>query len=227
MALDTGRVETVTFDSFSTLVDVDSTARAVPDRVDDPVAFAREWHARAADYGAVANQIDAYETYLELHRHALAYLLAERGIEATADEIAERTAVYHEMAPFDDVADGLARLADAGYRLGVVSNGDPAMLESLVAVTGVGDLLAATVSAHEIRRHKPAAELYEHAADRLGTPPARIAHVSNGQTDVMGAVDAGLQGIWLDRQDAPHDPFGPSPDATVDSIHELADRLGA
>jgi len=35
-------VEVVTFDSFSALVDVDSTATAVRDFVDDLVSFARE-----------------------------------------------------------------------------------------------------------------------------------------------------------------------------------------
>lgn len=225
MALDTDRVGTVTFDSFSTLVDVDSTATAVEGYVDDPVAFAREWHARAAYYGTVANEIDAYETYYRLHRDALAYLLAAEGVDVSGETLDEMTAVYHEMAPFGDVRDGMERLADAGYRLGIVSNGDPAMLDSLVDVAGIDDLLATTVSADEIRRHKPAVELYEHAADRLDVAPDGIVHVSNGQVDVMGAVHAGMQGVWLNRQGNPPDPFGPDPDLAVDSIEELVDRL--
>jgi len=225
MAFDPDRVETVTFDSFSTLVDVDSTAVAVEEYVDDPIAFAREWHARAADYGRVANQIDAYETYDDLHRDALEYLLAARGIHPPDDELDEMTAVYHDMAAFPDVRDGMARLADAGYGVGIVSNGDPAMLESMVETLGVGDLLDATVSAHEIRRHKPAAELYEHAADRLDAPVGAVAHASNGGFDVMGAVHAGMQGVRLDRQGNPPDPFGPDPDLVVESMDELVARL--
>jgi len=225
MALDTDRVETVTFDSFSTLVDVDSTATAVEGYVEDPVAFAREWHARAAGYGTVANQIDAYETYYRLHRDALEYLLAAEGVDVDDETLDEMTAVYHEMAPFDDVRAGMERLADAGYEVGIVSNGDPAMLDSLVEGAGIEELLAATVSADEIERHKPAAELYEHAADRLGVPPGAVAHVSNGQVDVMGAVHAGMAGVWLNRQDNPPEPFGPDPDLAVDSIDDLVDRL--
>lgn len=225
MALDAEPIETVTFDSFSTLVDVDSTAVAVEDLVDDPVGFARAWHARAAQYGVVANQIDAYETYFDLHVDALAYLLAVRGVSLPEEELEERTSIYHDMEPFGDVRDGMERLREAGYDIGVVSNGDPAMLESLLRVADVGDLVSATVSADEIERHKPSRELYEHAADRLGVDPTAVAHVSNGTTDVQGAMHAGMGGVWLDRQDAPPEPFGPDPDLVVESMDELVDRL--
>jgi len=225
MALDTDRIEAVTFDSFSTLVDVDSTATAVEEYVDEPVRFAREWHARAVTYGMVANYVDAYETYYDLHRDALEYLLAAEGVAVSDDELDEMTAVYHEMEPFGDVRDGLNDLGDAGYDVGIVSNGDPPMLDSLVGVADIEDALAATVSADEIERHKPAVDLYEHAADRLGADPRAVAHVSNGQFDVQGAMHAGMQGVWIDRQGAPLDPFGPDPDMVVESIDELAAAL--
>ena len=225
MAFDSDRVGTVTFDSFGTLVDVDSTAAAVEGYVDEPVAVAREWHSRAASYGVVANQLDAYESYYELHRLALAYLLAAEGVSVSAEEIEEMTAIYHEMEPFGDVREGMERLHDAGYTLGVVTNGDPPMLESMVEAVGIGDFLSATVSAHEIERHKPARELYEHAADRLDAEPATVAHVSNGYADVQGAVHAGMQGVWLDRQGRPPDPFGPDPHLAVDSMAELLEHL--
>ncbi len=225
MGIDLSPVETVTFDSFSTLVDVDSTARAVEDYVEQPVEFAREWHTRAANYGMVANHIDAYATYYQLHRDALEYLFAKRDIEVSDDELDAITEVYHEMTAFDDVYDGCYRLADAGYDLGVISNGDPPLLESLVRVTGIGDVLSATVSADEIERHKPAQELYEHAASRLDVSPSGVIHVSNGYVDVQGAIHAGMQGVWLNRYELPSDPFGPDPDLTISTMSELVDLL--
>lgn len=221
------RVETVTFDSFSTLVDIDSTAPAVEGYVDDPIGFARDWHTRAAIYGMVGNYIDAYETYYDLHRDALEYLLAANGVSVPEEELAEMNAIYHEMEPFDDVRPGMERLDAAGYKLGVISNGDPPMLESLVRVAGIDGLLAATVSADEIHRHKPARELYRHAADRLETPVDRIVHVSNAVFDVQGAKHAGMQGVWIDRQNTPPEPFGPAPDLAVETMDELAAALAA
>jgi len=218
MALDPTPVETVTFDSFSTVVDVDSTAVAVEEYVEDPIPFAREWHARAANYGMVANYIDAYGTYYRLHKDALEYLFAVEGVSVSDEELDEITSIYHDMDPFDDIRDGMARLREAGYDVGIVSNGNPEMLDSMIEVAEIGDLVSAAVSADEIKLHKPARELYEHAADRLDVDPAAVVHVSNGYTDVQGAMHAGMQGIWLNRQDRPGDSFGPDPDLAVESM---------
>lgn len=225
MGFDPKGVVAVSFDSFSTLVDVDSTAPAVQDLVDDPVVFARAWHERAARYGTIANHLDAYATYFDLHVDALAYLLADRGIDRPREDLVERTRVYHDMTPFSDVCPCLDALAQAGYRLGVISNGEPALLESLVRVTGTEGVWDALVSAHDLNRHKPARVLYEHAARRLDTDPTGVVHVSNGVVDVQGAMHAGMQGVWINRQDRPAEPFGPNPDHTIDRLDELTRLL--
>jgi 2-haloacid dehalogenase len=136
--------------------------------------------------------------------------------------------VYHDLDPFADVQRGFERLADGGYEPSICSNGNPEMLDSLVASTGIGETVAELVSAHEVRTLKPARELYEHAASRVGQEPARIAHVTAHWMDVQGAMNAGMQGIHLDRRDAPAGwpSFGPPPTLTVDSLDAVCDRLG-
>ncbi len=225
MTLETDAIDVVTFDSFSTLVDVESTAVAVEGYVDKPTAFARDWHSRAAYYGIVANHVDAYHTYDDFHRLALEYMFAAKGISATADELEEITSVYHDMRPFDDVRPAMATLRDAGYTVGIVSNGNPEMLESLERRADIGDLVAEAVSADEIQRFKPAIELYEHAARRFGINTEAICHVANGSVDVMGAKHAGMQAVWCNRTDTPPEPFGPEPDTAVDGLADLVERL--
>lgn len=225
MPVASSRITTVTFDSFSTLVDVDSTASAIAEYVDDPIPFAREWHDRAAAYGMIANYLDAYDTYFNLHCDALDYLLTQRGVSLSNSELEEITEIYYEMEPFDDVYDGITQLRDAGYTVGVISNGDPKMLDALGRVTGLADVLSVMVSADEIQLHKPAQDLYEHAASRLDTVVEEVVHVSYGYVDVQGAMHAGMAGVWINRVDAPPDPFGPDPDATIESIYDLSDLL--
>lgn len=220
-------VEAITFDSFSTLVDVSSAARAVADYVDDPDAVVKCWRQRALEYSLVANGIDGYATYDELHRDGLEYALRERGLNLDDAELDDINEVYHDLDPFDDVYEGMKRLRDAGFDLYVLSNGDSAMLDSLVDSTGIGDLLDGTISADEIELFKPERALYEHAADRADTPPEAIAHVSAGWFDVLGAIHAGEQGVWIDREGKGWEPYGGEPDLEVASIHEFADELGA
>lgn len=225
MSFDPERVTTVTFDSYSTLVDVDAAETALAERVSEPESISRLWRARSLEYTFVANYIDAYQPFYEMNRDALQYALDAHDESLSTGERDEILAVYHELDVFDDVRDGLEALCDAGYDCYVVSNGNPEMLESMVAHAGIGDLIEATISADEIRTFKPDAELYRHAAARTGTPIDEVAHVTAGWFDVMGAQNAGMQGVWVDRKGTPWEPFDGEPAVTVESIHELVDAV--
>lgn len=219
-------VETVTFDSYSTLVDVDAVRSALADAVDDPVAVSNHWRSRSLLYTTVANEVDAYDTFYALNRAALEHALATHGVDLAESEREAVLETYHELAVFDDVREGLSALRDAGVATYVVSNGNPEMLDSMVDHAGIGDLLADTISADEVETFKPSVELYRHAAARTGTRIDRIAHVSALFYDVLGASHAGMTGVWLDRGKVPWDGFAGDPDAVVDDLRDVASTLG-
>jgi len=221
MTFDPDRVTTVTFDSYSTLVDVDAVERALADRVDDPEPVSAHWRTRSLEYTMVANHLDEYEPFYEVNRKALQHALDVEGIDLDPETRDEILAAYHELDVFEDVRDGIDGLTEAGYDCYVLSNGNPEMLESMVDHCGIDDLLTGVVSADELQTFKPSVELYEHAADRTGTPVDEIAHVSALWFDVQGAQHAGMQGVRLDRKGDPWERFGPAPDLTVETIDEL------
>ncbi|WP_280535407.1 haloacid dehalogenase type II [Halopenitus sp. POP-27] len=225
MSFDPDRVRTVTFDSYSTLVDVDAAESALADRVSNPEPVSKLWRARSIEYTFVANHLDAYQPFYEMNRDALQYALDAHGVDLSREERDEILAVYHELDVFADVRSGIERLREAGYDCYVVSNGNPEMLASMIDHADIGDLVADTISADEVRTFKPAAEIYRHAAARTGTPIDAIAHVTAGWFDVQGAKHAGMQGVWVDRKGSPWEPFGSDPDLIVESLHELADTL--
>lgn len=225
MTLDADRATTITFDSYGTLVDVDAAESALADRVDEPGPVSKLWRARSLEYTFVANHIDAYQPFYEMNRDALQYALDAFGVDLSTNERDEILAVYHELDVFDDVREGIERLYDGGYRCYVVSNGNPEMLASMVKHADIEDLLEDTISADEVETFKPDAEIYRHAAARTGTPIDEIVHVSAGWFDVMGGKHAGMQGVWVDRKRSPREPFGGSPDVTVESFYDLADAL--
>ena len=215
----------VTFDSYSTLVDVDSVERALADRVDDPEPVSRLWRARSLEYTLVANHLDAYQPFYEMNRDALTYALAAHDADVSDEEREEILSTYHELDVFGDVRRSIERLHDGGYPCYVVSNGNPGMLQSMVEHADIGDLLDGVVSADEVQQFKPAAELYRYAAEQVGEPVEGLAHVSALWLDVQGAQHAGMDGVWLNRDDGPWESFGPDPALEVDSIDAFADEL--
>ena len=204
---------------------LDGAEMTLADRDGDPEPVSELWRARSLEYTFVANAVDAYQPFYEMNRDALQYALDAHGVDLATEERDEILAVYHELDVFDDVRDGIERLRDGGYDCYVVSNGNPEMLDSLVTHAGIGDIVADTISADEVRTFKPAAEIYRHAAARTGTPIDEVVHVTAGWFDVMGAQHAGMQGAWVDRKGTPWEPFGAEPNLTIETFYELADEL--
>lgn len=228
MTLDVSRIETITFDSFSTIVDVHTATEKMADYVDDPELYSWIWRTIVRQYRPLCNFI-GYKTHHEINREALEYVFGKFDIEANEEDIEEIANVYYEMKPFNDVRGGMERLVDAGYDLYVVSNGDHDVVGSMVENADIGDLLEDTISANEIKVYKPHVRLYKHAAEKTGTPVDNILHAASCWEDVQGGRYAGMQGAWVNRQDDPYglSPFDSDPELVVKDFHELADALDA
>ena len=225
MPFEPERVETITVDSYGTLVDPSAAERAVAVHTDDPDPLLATWRAKYLSYVMIANDVDDYRPFDELIGAALEYALAAHDVETTPAEREEILAVYEELDPFEDVRDGLERLA-GGYDVYVLSMGTPEMLTTMLDHADIGAFVTDAISVDEIRTFKPEAAVYRHGAARTGTPIERIAHVAGPTFDVRGAMAAGMQGVRVDRTGKPWDSWYPEPDLSVDSLHELADALG-
>jgi HAD superfamily hydrolase (TIGR01493 family) len=109
MPLDAEGVATVTFDSYSTIVDVDAAEQALAERVPDPESVSRLWRSRSLAYTFVANDLDAYQPFYEVNRDALTDALAAHGVDLDPAERDAILAVYHELDVFADVRAGMER----------------------------------------------------------------------------------------------------------------------
>lgn len=226
-------VEAVTFDSYTTLVDVYSQTDVLNEMVDDienPEFVSRIWRLRNMMYTVIANDIDAYRPFYEIQQLSLKFALESFGYNVPAevqDEI--RRITYKEnIEVFDDVRPGMERLRDKGYKLYVVSNGDPDMLNHMLEQANIETLVEDAISADEIETFKPDPAIYHHSADRVGVPIKNILHVSGGtMRDVWGAKNAGMQTVWLNRPEKhyPSESLGGPPDITIESINDLAELL--
>lgn len=218
-------VETVTVDSYGTLVDPFSVDQTLAEYVEPVESVAERWRSRSLMYTMVGNFTDRYQTFYEMNRDALRFALESHRIDLSSSDIEDILSSYHDLDPYPGVREGLEAITDAGYDVYVLSNGDPEMLESMVASAGIEDVIADQISADEIQTFKPDVEIYRHAAARTGTPIESIAHVAGPTFDVQGAMHAGMQGVWIDRGSGPWDPSAPDPDLTVETFLKFADVL--
>jgi putative hydrolase of the HAD superfamily len=101
---------------------------------------------------------------------------------------------------FDDVLPCLEWLSAVGVRIAVVTNASGRYQRSKLANLGVAGFIDEVVIAGELGAAKPDPVIFHTACDRLGFQPCEVAHVGDRlDLDAIGARDAGLAGVWLNR----------------------------
>ena len=136
-----------------------------------------------------------------------------------------------EMAitPIPNVLEVLTALKRR-YRLGVISNtvgsGDVELTEALDKA-GLRSLIDALVTSRDFGKAKPDPAIYAEGARRLGVPLDETVMVGDRlDTDVAGALNAGIPGIWLRHPGAIALP-GIAPSHIIDGLAELPAWLEA
>lgn len=215
--------EALAFDVYGTLVDPielrQSLERLLPG---DGARIAELWRQKQLEYTFRLTAMERYEPFDAVTLKALAYALAATG--RTLDEAQQEALIaeYDHLPPYADVEPGLQQLRDAGHELAVFSNGAPAMLEALLANTGLRSSFAQVISVHDTGAYKPSPKVYRHAAHVLGRSPGEVRLISSNPFDVIGAEHAGLQAAWINRSGQVFDTLAPPPDVVVRTIAELA-----
>jgi 2-haloacid dehalogenase len=225
-----GEVHTVMFDLYGTVVDMQSgLTNAVT-----PFLRRKGWQGRP---GALVtwwrrthfenSMIDAllhreHTPYREIGQRALAYTLERAGIEHTDEEVAALVSEIERLKPFPDVVAALGKLKQR-YRLTILSNGDPDMLEAARPHLQVE--FDRIISVAEAGSFKPHVATYRTAAELLGSPPDAILFVANHAFDCVGAKAYGMRTCFVDRRKRPFGDWPYQPDLTVADFTELAEHL--
>jgi putative hydrolase of the HAD superfamily len=101
---------------------------------------------------------------------------------------------------FDDTLPCLDWLRAAGLHIAVVTNASGPYQRAKLANLGVAGYLDAVVIAGELGAAKPDPVIFHTACAAVGHPPEQVAHIGDRlDLDAIGARDAGLAGVWLNR----------------------------
>jgi FMN hydrolase / 5-amino-6-(5-phospho-D-ribitylamino)uracil phosphatase len=153
-----------------------------------------------------------------LRRRALAAQFIGAGYaESACDEALEVfLAARNRVEFFDDVRPALERLRTR-YRLFALSNGNADLKRC-----GLDAFFDGHVSAIAAGAAKPDARIFAALRDMAGVPADQILHVGDDPiTDVVGARQAGMQTVWLNR-DARSWPVALAPPArTITTLAEI------
>lgn len=126
---------------------------------------------------------------------------------------------------FADARPCLEWLNATGVRIAVITNASGPHQRKKLADLGVAEFIHEVLIAGELGVAKPDPAIFRTACARLGAEPCEVAHVGDRlDLDAIGARDAGLAGVWLDRQ-GPAGGALPAGISTITSLGQLPELL--
>ena len=223
-------VKVCMFDQYGTVVDMQGglTAIAAPflkakGWSGDPNSFVTWWrrtHFENSMIDALLHR--AHTPYREIGHRAVAHVMDRAGIEHTKEDVRYLVGEIEKLKPFPEVPAALDTL-HTRYKLVVLSNGDPDMLETAKKYHGIA--FDRVISVAEAQSFKPHVATYTKAAELLGLNMDQILFVANHAFDCIGAKSAGMRTAFIDRRSRPFGETEHQPDILVPSMTALADAI--
>jgi 2-haloacid dehalogenase len=219
---------TLAFDVYGTLIDTHGVVVALEQHLGTALApgFSRTWRDKQLEYSFRRGLMQNYENFAVCTSNALDYTCSFYKAPLSQSDRQELLAAYKVLPAFDDVAEGLERARQTGFRLFAFSNGSGEAVERLLQHAGIRDFFLGVVSVDEIKSFKPNPGVYSHFLRRAAATGSDAWLISGNPFDVIGAISAGMRGVWVKRsEEALFDPWGIEPTLTVNSLVNLAGQI--
>lgn len=189
----------LTFDCYGTLIDWETgISRGVQEMgAELHLALDREEILRLHAEIEPKVQAETYRSYRQVLAETARRIFDRRGVELSPAKASFLADTLPGWQPFRDTRPALERLRRAGYRLGILSNVDDALLAATMHRLGVRfDLL---VTAEQVCSYKPAYGHFTAARKEIGEEP--WTHVAQSLFhDVVPATQLGIPAVWINRR---------------------------
>ncbi|HML97353.1 MAG TPA: HAD family hydrolase [Tepidiformaceae bacterium] len=235
------RPRAIFFDMDDTLLDtsggVAESWRAVchafaPELGCDPDELNTAIRTRMVEFWKDEAAVEHWRTRLDDARtHNVREALAAKGLNpALAPRLSDCywDEQSNRMRLFDDALETLDRLRDAGFHLGLLTNGPARMQRWKLGRFPLAERVDVVVIEGEFGHGKPDARVFQHALASVGANPEEAWHVGdNLYADIRGAQGAGIHATWIHRDRLELKDDAPAvPDRVIGHLAELREALG-
>lgn len=191
-------IRALVFDAYGTLFDVQSVRNLATDLCGDKGEIITQlWRLKQLEYTWLRTLMRSYEDFWSVTRAALEFALTSVGIAPTCALCDELMDGYLHLDLYAEAPQALESLRD--YKLAILSNGSPRMLEALVRSADIAERFAAVISCDQVQRYKPDPACYALAEPALQMSKQEVLFISSNGFDVAGAKRHGFQVAWIER----------------------------
>ena len=133
--------------------------------------------------------------------------------------------LYKVLSPFPEVPEVLKTIKEKKFKLGILSNGTPALLNELVKSNNLDNIFNDIFSIEEVKIYKPDSKVYDMPIKKYKIQKDEVAFLSANTWDVSGGGNYGYNSIWVNRNNNIFDNLDYKPKEEVKNLHQLLDIL--
>jgi 2-haloacid dehalogenase len=133
--------------------------------------------------------------------------------------------LYKILSPFEEVPEVLKLLKKKNYKLAILSNGTPALLNQLVKSNNLDNLFDDLFSIEEVGIYKPDSKVYDMPINKYKIQKNEVAFLSANTWDVSGGGNYGYNSIWVNRNNNIFDNLDYKPQNEIENLKKLIDII--
>ena len=191
-------VKAIIFDAYGTLFDVNSAAEKCKDKIGDKwEPFANFWRTTQLEYTWLRSLMGRHKDFWQITEDSLDKSMKAFNIDSSMKN--ELLNLYKILSPYKEVSETLKALKEKKFKLAILSNGTPSLLNELVKSNNLENLFDDIFSIEEVGVYKPNSKVYDIPIKKYKIEKNEVAFLSANTWDVSGGGNYGYQSIWVNR----------------------------
>ena len=194
-------VKAIIFDAYGTLFDVNSAAEKCKDKIGDKwEGFANFWRTTQLEYTWLRSLMKRHKDFWQVTEDSLDKSMKAFNIDPSMKS--QLLNLYKVLLPFKEVPETLKVLKEKNFKLAILSNGTPPLLDELVKSNNLDNLFDDLFSIEEVKIYKPDSKVYDLPIKEYQIEKKEVAFLSANTWDVSGGGNYGFNSIWVNRNNS-------------------------
>ena len=213
-------VKAIIFDAYGTLFDVNSAAEKCKDKIGDKwEGFANFWRTTQLEYTWLRSLMDRHKDFWQVTEDSLDKSIKVFNIDPSMRN--ELLDLYKILSPYKEVPETLKTLKQKKFKLAILSNGTPSLLDELVKSNHLDNLFDDIFSIEQVGVYKPSSRVYDMPIKKYNINKSEVAFLSANTWDVSGGGNYGYQSIWVNRNNNIFDNLDFRPKYQITDLNKL------
>ena len=218
------KTKAVVFDAYGTLFDVNSAAEKCKDKIGVKwKTFANFWRTTQLEYTWLRSLMKRHKNFWDVTEDSLDKSMKVFNINKNMNN--ELLSLYKILSPYPEVRGVLEDLKKENFKLAILSNGTPDLLDELVASNKLNNLFDDLFSIEEVKVYKPDSRVYEIPLKKYNLQNNEITFLSANTWDVSGGGNFGYNSIWVNRNKSEFDILDYQPKNEINNLTQLLDKI--